>query len=65
MSIRTALFPHQFSSFDAPRIQPIDNPSKIMDLEIRRQLLEKYIKVKGNIEKAPGIKKATKAGMDI
>jgi len=46
------------------------------DLEIRRQILEKYTKVKGNIEKAlqkkkkpinkaPGIKKATKAGMDI
>ena len=47
-----------------------------MDLEIRRQILEKYTKVKGNIEKdlqhkqkprkkAPGIKKATKAGMEL
>ena len=46
------------------------------DLEIRRQILEKYVVVKGNIEKAiqhkqkliekaPGIKGATKAGMDI
>jgi len=46
------------------------------DFEKHRLALERYAKVKGNIEKAlhkkkklikksPGIKKATKAGMDI